>query len=565
MRISVIASTNPNFQIFANPIYFILRSFIDTQYPENSCEWVAKIHCFKSVNDAVTQALAPGPDVVLLSAFIFNAGETKAIIQEIRNRDVKVKIVVGGPDVNARQVEQNWITWPTIDAVIYGDGEVAFLELVKRWEKTQQIRAGLNCATPSDVGFYQRFRWEDWKPYPVYGGALCADWLEANKLIEAQYVDNTQGRKGVAWHIETNRGCPYGCSFCDWSSGLHHKVTIKPLESVYADIEVFKLLPNAIHYINDANFFQLKRDEAILQQLNESGITYRVGNWSKLKKETVYEYFIKNADKMNSMVEEGHLGGQTGLGRAAMQSIKKETLDAIDRPEIPWEKHKALLQEYKAVRNHELKISAELINDLPLMTDQDYVWQALELYETGIELISLNNWEFLPNAPANDEQFLEKWNLQLVKHLNILQEFKVGKERDKILEQLSLTNHFYSLNHVYERGTSNTFGVVIGELYNWCDEMKHDFKEKLSQTIDILIGLSQLWTKSMQKNKLSDGTIVWGWYDVKKQTYIPHNIWLKETFSRINYNKINAPEINHPQYVEIHKIIKQYVSYHKTD
>ena len=62
---------------------------------------------------------------------------------------------------------------------------------------------------------------------------------------------------------ETNRGCPFQCTFCDWGSATAAKVTKFGIERLYAELDWFAR--NKIEYIFccDANFGIQKRDVEI--------------------------------------------------------------------------------------------------------------------------------------------------------------------------------------------------------------------------------------------------------------------------------------------------------------
>jgi putative methyltransferase len=54
--------------------------------------------------------------------------------------------------------------------------------------------------------------------------------------------------------LETTRGCPYSCTFCDWGGGVGTKVIKKNLNDVKSDIDsLIEVDPSSI-YICDANF-----------------------------------------------------------------------------------------------------------------------------------------------------------------------------------------------------------------------------------------------------------------------------------------------------------------------
>ena len=64
---------------------------------------------------------------------------------------------------------------------------------------------------------------------------------------------------------ETNRGCPFRCTFCDWGSATAAKVTKFGEERLYREVDWFA--DKKIEYIFccDANFGILKRDVDIAE------------------------------------------------------------------------------------------------------------------------------------------------------------------------------------------------------------------------------------------------------------------------------------------------------------
>ena len=59
-------------------------------------------------------------------------------------------------------------------------------------------------------------------------------------LDEAEYYETLAQRHGpgtfnLTW--ETNRGCPYSCSFCDWGSSTMSRIRAFDIERVRAEAE----------------------------------------------------------------------------------------------------------------------------------------------------------------------------------------------------------------------------------------------------------------------------------------------------------------------------------------
>ena len=82
------------------------------------------------------------------------------------------------------------------------------------------------------------------------------------------------GSVGAGAVIETNRGCPYGCTFCDWGSATLSKVRKFDLDRVYKELEWSARHQIEDASIGDANFGMLERDVAITEKIAELKRTY---------------------------------------------------------------------------------------------------------------------------------------------------------------------------------------------------------------------------------------------------------------------------------------------------
>jgi len=93
--------------------------------------------------------------------------------------------------------------------------------------------------------------------------------------------------------LETNRGCPFACTFCDWGSLTYSKVTKYDIERIRADIEWAGQNKIGFLYNVDANFGLFKdRDHAIVDILIETKEKYGYPkmyfvNWAKMANEDI--------------------------------------------------------------------------------------------------------------------------------------------------------------------------------------------------------------------------------------------------------------------------------------
>ena len=100
--------------------------------------------------------------------------------------------------------------------------------------------------------------------------------------------------------IETNRGCPYSCTFCSWGDMAKSKSSSFPMDRVLDELAYIghnNISRVSYLYIGDANFGLFKRDVDIAAELrrmkDESGFPSQV-----------YLYFAKNSsDKVLQIAE----------------------------------------------------------------------------------------------------------------------------------------------------------------------------------------------------------------------------------------------------------------------
>ena len=97
-----------------------------------------------------------------------------------------------------------------------------------------------------------RLRNFDGCPSPYTSGVF-------NKLME----ENPNEKWIVSW--ETNRGCPFSCTYCDWGSAINSKVARFEIERLHHELEWFAKNKVEFIYVCDANFGMLPRDFDIVQ------------------------------------------------------------------------------------------------------------------------------------------------------------------------------------------------------------------------------------------------------------------------------------------------------------
>lgn len=147
--------------------------------------------------------VATSPDVVAFSSYTITHRWSVEVARALKRR-LPVPIVFGGPHVSGAPAES--IVEPAIDAVVEGEGEDALLDLVACAEKNRFGRTDVANA------------WFKGKLVPIRNPVrpLIQD------LDELPYADKDLFYRHIPafereFYVISRRGCPYRCSFCEYS------------------------------------------------------------------------------------------------------------------------------------------------------------------------------------------------------------------------------------------------------------------------------------------------------------------------------------------------------------
>ena len=197
----------------------------------------------------------------------------KILARQIRAVDSKVKIAFGGvfATLNATHVKQQC---PEVDFVCRGDGEQLILDLVQQCEDPAAV-AGLTWARDGKVLENPDRAVErdlDQWPFPDREG-LALDFIESMPLDVPAVLSMDRFTT-----MQTSRGCPWSCSFCDIPIFSQGKWRPRSPEHVVAE---FRHLQEhgygAVYLVDDHFLLQPKRIEAICKGIGDSGVTIQWG------------------------------------------------------------------------------------------------------------------------------------------------------------------------------------------------------------------------------------------------------------------------------------------------
>lgn len=204
---------------------------------------------------------------------------------------------------------------------------------------------------------------------------------------------------------ETNRGCPYECTFCDWGSATKAKVRKRSMEVLLKEIEWFATtrFPMWNIVLHVSGFFRTLRGEK--PENPKTGQRLSGGSvgiaWVKASTERVIPIAKRAAE--------------CDLLRAvtlAVQSLDTTTLNIIKRSNIKFDRFSNLLQSF---RDKKIENYTEIMG-MPGETLDSYkrgLEQIMELFPRPV--VFIYNCGVFVNAPMNEPDYIRLHGIEVIR------------------------------------------------------------------------------------------------------------------------------------------------------
>lgn len=376
--------------------------------------WLQPINQVAEVSTLLRPYQDQSIDVLILSCYIWNWKLQCLVAQEVKIRYPNCLVIAGGPEPDYK--DPNFFKkHPYINILSNKDGEITITHILQKLLELGDIGELLtNKSLLANIpGLYL--------PASNGDGSICTGAAEVPKefpysfyLEQSSYYENmleTFGTNTVAvW--ETNRGCPYSCSFCDWGSNTMSKLRLFPMERIKEEIEWFGRMKVGFLMLADANFGLLPRDLEIADLVVETNKKYG------FPKYFTYNTAKNNPDRTLEIAKKFLDSGLLSAHVLSIQHTSPEVLAATNRKNIATDKQYDVT---KSLMEDGIPIYVQLILGIP--GDKYELWKACfsDLMEWGIHA---HYWVFpynlLPNAPASEPDYLEKWEIETVERYILL-------------------------------------------------------------------------------------------------------------------------------------------------
>jgi radical SAM superfamily enzyme YgiQ (UPF0313 family) len=197
----------------------------------------------------------------------------KILARQIRAADAHVRLAFGGvfATLNAERVKQQC---PEIDFVCRGDGEQLLLDLVAQLDDPASV-AGVTWAKDDQVVHNPNRPLDrnlDQWPFPDRE-SLPLDFIEAMPLDVPAVLSMERFTT-----MQTSRGCPWPCVFCDIPVFNEGKWRARSAQHVVDEfIHLQQLGYGAVYFVDDHFLLQPKRIEAICRGISGAGVAIQWG------------------------------------------------------------------------------------------------------------------------------------------------------------------------------------------------------------------------------------------------------------------------------------------------
>lgn len=429
-------------------VYGSLRTVAD-QDPElrDSYDWLEPIfNQVETLQDFKDNYDPKDIDVLGISCYEWNHVINFEIAEYVKKHNSDCLVVAGGPQPSWRD-DEIFVKHPFIDIVVKGDGEIPFNSILKNHlhNKPNDLVPGL---IENDGGRCKRTAKE--VPYKFDVGPSPYIHL-ADEF--AEYVNGPEPSFAT---LETNKGCPYKCTFCDWGSATNQKIRKVGRDRVYDEIEWFGKYGIELVYITDANFGILPEDIKIAKALVETKEKYG------FPKNVFYNLAKNNDDRIADILKMFNDAGMIGLTiMINFQSTLDEVLGAMERFNAPFPKIKNMV---RRLIDYDIAPGSSLIQGAPLETVESWKKSVTDVYELGIhEETRIFIWQQLPNAPAMHPEYIEKYELKHVDRVPVMNRF--DKSLLDKLGRLGLSSYLvesstYTRDDWAEMGTFSAFTLM---------------------------------------------------------------------------------------------------------
>lgn len=463
-----------------------------------------EIELFKYTDEFEKAVLEKPPFLIGVSNYLWNIDLGSKYIQALKRRHPGVITVYGGPNYPDEPEEQaDWLRdHPEMDFYIYKDGEVPFARLLGHLLDNQDVDAAKRAKLPSIHALI------DDEPFMGETEPRLRDLTAIPSPYTSGLMDKFFKQRLIPT-IQTNRGCPFTCTFCTEGGYYYNKVYKSSLERKIAEVDyiVEHIEHTQTLRITDSNFGMFNEDQEFCEHL------------SKMQDERNYPEYIMcstGKNKKERVLKCNELLHGAMRLTASVQSLSADVLQAVKRNNISLENLMFLSDETSDTDTHAY---SEVILGLPGDSVKAMSDSFEGLMDAGIGNITQHQLALIHGTEMNSRASRTKYALkgQFRPIQRCVGKYKLGDEEFAAveIEEICTTSNTLSYDDYIEmRRLYLTVGMfyndrIFGEIhalfrvldlstFGWI-KLIHDNADKLHPEIQALYQgftddtISELW------------------------------------------------------------------------
>jgi putative methyltransferase len=434
------------------------------------------------------------PDVLAFSCYSWNLEQSIAIAKLAKKKWSKCLTVMGGPSSpsNHHNVKEFIGKYKCIDVFVVGEGEITFSEILKARLKNHSLE------NVNGLFYLDRHKDEGYRKTPSRQPIADLNMLPS-PFLDGTFDELVNRHKdqitGSLW--ETNRGCPFSCTFCYWGQVQNSRIRTFDMKRLFLELEWFSKNKIGYVYASDGNFGILPRDREIAQKFASSrqktGYPWHfMINWTKRSTKIVFE--------IADILKKGDVGFSLTL---SVQSFTKKTLEAVKRINsdiVDFE------ESIKEANKRKISTYSDLIMALPNDSYKTFseglrnVFQPYQDYHYSIYLCRL-----LAGSEMHTPAYMKKYNIETRTCLVEMGRREITTTGKDEYEELVVSN---STLPVKDWKKLYTFCYMATPLYNYrlaffvLNYLKYEYAQDILEMLEYVIDQAKTGKYSALKDAM---------------------------------------------------------------
>lgn len=322
----------------------------------------------ESEYNTLINELATG-DIICISNYTWNSAYHLSLVKDVKQINPGIFVIAGGPNVTP-DIPGFWKNYSHIvDLAIVGEGEEGLTSLLSNWPHYD-----INTIDGAWTPMYYKGRAQRVKTIGYAGSPYL------NGLFDSIVQHEQEQGHNIQAIVQTNRGCPYLCTFCDEGMSFKSKMFFYDEQRIRDEILWCAKQKVAFLSFADSNWGITDRDVELVRYIRDLKLEYGYP-------EVLDATYAKNAADRLLQMAEIDMEHNTNLIRGftvALQSMNPQTLKAIKRFNLDYTKQKRLIEGFK---QHRVPTYTEIIWPLPYEDYDSFISTLDQTIELG-----LDNW-----------------------------------------------------------------------------------------------------------------------------------------------------------------------------